>query len=284
MRLHAVPRHHDGSPLYCGPAAIVAVTGCEPSHAHAWLNDYRNRLHPRYRKHRRLTHKAVGTEHAEVMHALQALGCTVAMEAFAPGQRPTLARFAQAEAGTLIVEVSRHWVVLRDGWFVDSRHRTPQTALPGGRRQVRSVIRVGPPSHAPSYPPDWDQRDEDRLRAMASRPPRVKRFALTCPVHGWERPSFERRPRTYKGWCKACAAEWRKRHGNSFRARQDYRGSLAAAPNVKLLDQRSGAVYTWVPGKGYVGAHPADRPEQPQGASPEKPLRKTGKASQLALF
>lgn len=125
---------------YCGPAALAAITGAEAiPDARAWFNAVRGRP----------SNKPVMGAHT---HELRAVLCSRGYGHVSTKIKRwdlTLQRFALEHAKpdtTYILEVTGHFVVLRNGVAVDTRTRfgAPVSLFRGRKARVREIIEILP--------------------------------------------------------------------------------------------------------------------------------------------
>lgn len=149
MELHAV-KHDYKAALWCGPAALSAITGKSTK----VCRDAVRKVYEVKQGCKRAPIK--GVKNWEMCDALRLLGYRV-MEVdtfYAPMlSRPTLARYLRRRKGitttaTLLINVTRHYVVVRGRKFVDNTQPNPVFigAAKGRRKRVRFVWMIDKPT------------------------------------------------------------------------------------------------------------------------------------------
>jgi hypothetical protein len=140
-RLYAI-QHDLPTILWCGPAAVAAVTGAPTSRIVEIIRANRGERDGRARA-------VTYTWPAELIHALHALGRDSYWTGMSMRGEPTFAQFRKARttqmrARALIVLVTGHFLVLAGNRFMDSRQREPilATQWSGQRRRVQGYITV----------------------------------------------------------------------------------------------------------------------------------------------
>jgi len=146
---------------YCGPGAIALLTGVPVSRIEHMLR--RHRGGNRDRNGRRLPIR--GTGNGQVTNVLAALDCKV--EKITVDGRPTLAAFVDdvRHAGTMLVEVTGHYMVCEGGMIADNSHPEPFPVeqYPKSLRRVKRAWKVTAPE-TPRY------TVEDRIGRVPREP------------------------------------------------------------------------------------------------------------------
>lgn len=152
---------------YCGPIAVAAITGLPLSQV---LDAFRDVKHPRWRWESKRKPPIKGTSTFDVRAVLGKLGyLTMPVELMARNPKrvgvqvmpdgshrivslefPTLAGFLrertrEQRAATLLIEVTKHWVVVQGRKFIDTKTRGQPVNTgdaPGRRKRVRAAWRV----------------------------------------------------------------------------------------------------------------------------------------------
>lgn len=161
MNLHSV-KHTNKSRLWCGLAAISAVTGIDTKTIAQCL--------------RRNGRKAVkGIRTSELVSALKALG-TDAQSVYVNGKPPTLCAWARQNrqlfaTAPVIVVAGRHFQVLQGIRLCDSFNPEPVlfSSLPAGRRRrVEAYVQILKVGDTPCWtPPPAPKKDWKAIRARA---------------------------------------------------------------------------------------------------------------------
>ena len=133
--LYAI-NHTNKSSLWCGPAAIAAVTGYDTATIHRVARSVCNR--------RRLA----GMYLSELAATLQALGAKNTLHRLS-GKLPTLAQWLKAHTQTLrnktvVLVVGNHYVTVSGRYFIDNHtvDAVPLRDAPRRRARVRAVVLV----------------------------------------------------------------------------------------------------------------------------------------------
>jgi hypothetical protein len=128
MKLNSPKRKNGKNGMYCGPAALCAVTGMPYEEIREVVNHNRSR---------KPTQGITGMCNSEIAHALHDLG--IKYKGFAPvidsskrrfRKFPTLNQFLKGRSqkeidSTLIISLSEHFVTVRGFLFVDNHTKHP---------------------------------------------------------------------------------------------------------------------------------------------------------------
>ncbi len=138
MKLHTVSSKRTNR-IYCGPAAISAVSGRSIECAESWINYYRNA---------RLDKVVVGSYSTELIAALHELGYrSKRTEVYDSKNSPTLAAWLRKRSNRnamVIVVLTSHFVVVKGNKFVDNFTMNPVfiRKAPHRRSRVKEIISV----------------------------------------------------------------------------------------------------------------------------------------------
>ncbi len=164
--------HNKSGVLWCGPAALSAITGFGTAEIHRVLEAVTHRK----------SIKAVGTW--EFHETARRLGCEIAPvlelrgnpDFFDKKTRPTLVQFAREHREILkhhaiVVALTSHYVVLSGRRFVDSHEPTPIHFLkaPHRRARVESAWIITPGVRPAQIPPAPEPVKRDYSLAKAKR-------------------------------------------------------------------------------------------------------------------
>jgi len=137
-RLHPI-RHDLPTILWCGPAALSVTTGYPTSVIHRHIMAYTGRR------------RVKGVNNYTLVNVAKQLGYALQPVFQATTHRPTLAAFLrthrhEVNAYPVIVNVTRHYVVVSGRTFIDNQVKvpTPLKKAPGRRRRVFRAWRVVP--------------------------------------------------------------------------------------------------------------------------------------------
>jgi hypothetical protein len=123
---------------YCGPHAFAVLTGCSFESTRTRLNDMANR---------RLNAGICGYATDNLVRALKAgpFGLRVT-EAYEHMTGYTVFKDFEKyyPEGTYLIELTNHFVVVSDGWFIDnhSKGKVHMAFAPWKRKRVKRVFRV----------------------------------------------------------------------------------------------------------------------------------------------
>lgn len=142
MRKRLKPIPPRTGPLWCGPAALMAVTGCNKYRAEAAIRKTRRTAHESGESERKGDWVA-GVTQLELVGALWLLGCHVRVEP----RRVTLARWLRERESKemCIVELTKHFIAVAGDRWVDNNHRNRTWLLEKCDRRrcmLRAVIWV----------------------------------------------------------------------------------------------------------------------------------------------
>ncbi len=158
--LHSI-KHNNASKMWCGPAAIAAVTGVDTKTITQIIRSVGNKS------------RVKGVSNDDLLRALKVLGyeTTLVDKAAFRWERETLCRWKKKNKAKLktpvIVNVTGHYVVLHGDMFVDNHTKTPVrfSKAPHRRKLVKyawSVKKVGKSTWVPAGFLPTDERSAKR--------------------------------------------------------------------------------------------------------------------------